>query len=1065
MGRFPSGDWGVVAPEGSCGAVERCRGARRRWPTVVGSVLRESSARRDIRRGVGPVGRDLIATLLAVAIRVCRDVLSGRDRVCCHDALPRRDKAGVTAPVLVTMRLSLLPGTPILGSLLRECSGLRACSSWQLTGQTLELRGKQGLDSGAESFVELSYLGRDAEVVEGRSLAWLRCSMCCVFLATLSRPSAWVEVGFRLASRACELRVPLLAASSGGLVAVVVTTRASGGFRFCVLSVPWTRSWVPVCSGTSVYGFPTLRCIWGLGWFCLWAFDPVEVGCICCCAACMASVVARRVRAVAAWVALDSLAVVFPVWRTIAGKSKRGAPGLFPVGLVEGVLALLAIPLLLGLLRHLSVVVVGLVLVGCGLWCIAWLPCVLVRFPRTICYCPVRSGDFSQNDALVVLVEVLLGPACVASIVLLAAVFSLMVCVVWVVHSGEGSSQDRLLLLLVEVLSRSALCSFRAIVVLLLWIEVCRLVGLHSGVVSRGVVSLAMCLAVALASLSRCSAGAGVACCALSDLHFFACGFWKVSGEESFLLARGVASAAGAPVLKALAGYPFPPSLLFFPFPSSLAMGWFPSSDWGVVVPVGSCGVVGRRLRRGFVVLPRQFARCLALEGLFCSEVVFVAWDPRSRKPVEGVLWAMSVLELAADRADSGAEGKMSHVVVLGVGLQLGQAMVLRVLCVLDGSVSPFRGGGACTTVLAWLCLAPMGVVGLALGRPVLLVVSPSVFSWFRGPVLGCQSIVALACVPRVAFAVCPTPLVSVGVVCVSRPLLVVVVSYFPATLAGEGLVISTGPCSRGSPPYFLQLGAHRHGSSVSDASRRRLWRRVLSAVVRASVVSSCSRAREDEQRREERGGQQAPAPQGPMILPPPPLVDYDVFMQGLVKAMQTRAQTQVALQAQLQAQAQAPAPVPQEYGHGGPSIMERFKRMAPPSFKGESQPLLAESWMRQVEKIFLAIRCAEEDKERANVWWASELRTRYEDGAIETIQELTHVLLQAAQGGGNRSGVGELHRNFWSLNPPKFSGSMDSDEAEHWMKETGRIFRVMQCATGDKLLLDTFQLEKDARS
>ncbi|MQL83628.1 hypothetical protein Taro_016133 [Colocasia esculenta] len=76
--------------------------------------------------------------------------------------------------------------------------------------------------------------------------------------------------------------------------------------------------------------------------------------------------------------------------------------------------------------------------------------------------------------------------------------------------------------------------------------------------------------------------------------------------------------------------------------------------------------------------------------------------------------------------------------------------------------------------------------------------------------------------------------------------------------------------------------------------------------------------------------------------LPPPPPVDYGVFMQGL---------------------AQAPSLVPQEHGHGGPSIMERFKRMAPPSFKGESQPLLVESWMREVEKIFRAIRCAEEDK------------------------------------------------------------------------------------------------------
>ncbi|MQM09689.1 hypothetical protein Taro_042565, partial [Colocasia esculenta] len=44
------------------------------------------------------------------------------------------------------------------------------------------------------------------------------------------------------------------------------------------------------------------------------------------------------------------------------------------------------------------------------------------------------------------------------------------------------------------------------------------------------------------------------------------------------------------------------------------------------------------------------------------------------------------------------------------------------------------------------------------------------------------------------------------------------------------------------------------------------------------------------------------PAPQGP-VLPPPPPVDYGVFMQGLVQAMQTQAHTQAALQAQLEAQ------------------------------------------------------------------------------------------------------------------------------------------------------------------
>ncbi|MQM23270.1 hypothetical protein Taro_056333, partial [Colocasia esculenta] len=103
-----------------------------------------------------------------------------------------------------------------------------------------------------------------------------------------------------------------------------------------------------------------------------------------------------------------------------------------------------------------------------------------------------------------------------------------------------------------------------------------------------------------------------------------------------------------------------------------------------------------------------------------------------------------------------------------------------------------------------------------------------------------------------------------------------------------------------------------------------------------ASRGRCSTQALEDEQRCEERGEQQVPAPQGPTVLPPPPPVDYGVFMQGLAQAL---------------------APIPQEHGHGGPSIMERFKRMALPSFKGESQPLLAESWMREVEKIFRAIR------------------------------------------------------------------------------------------------------------
>ncbi|MQL68604.1 hypothetical protein Taro_000877 [Colocasia esculenta] len=93
----------------------------------------------------------------------------------------------------------------------------------------------------------------------------------------------------------------------------------------------------------------------------------------------------------------------------------------------------------------------------------------------------------------------------------------------------------------------------------------------------------------------------------------------------------------------------------------------------------------------------------------------------------------------------------------------------------------------------------------------------------------------------------------------------------------------------------------------------------------RRGVPARDGEQRRDEPRREDQGEQQAPAPQGP-VLPPPPPVDYGVFMQGLVQAMQTQAHTQAALQAQLEAQAQ----------------------------------------------------------ERADVWWSSLLRTRFEDGAVE---------------------------------------------------------------------------------
>ncbi|MQL97334.1 hypothetical protein Taro_030025 [Colocasia esculenta] len=166
--------------------------------------------------------------------------------------------------------------------------------------------------------------------------------------------------------------------------------------------------------------------------------------------ACVASVVARRVRAVAAQLALDSLAVVFLVWRTLASQSRCLACCVAP--LVERCNTYLwLLSAWCWLVVSSSEVLLEFFSVGSGL------------FRAHFCCCGATSGfevccwlgwcvleGFSQNDALVVLVEVLPGPACVASTVLLATVFSLMVCVLW----SWG------LCILVKVLPRIALCRF-----------------------------------------------------------------------------------------------------------------------------------------------------------------------------------------------------------------------------------------------------------------------------------------------------------------------------------------------------------------------------------------------------------------------------------------------------------------------------------------------------------------------------------------------------------------------------------------------------------------------------
>ncbi|MQM23417.1 hypothetical protein Taro_056481, partial [Colocasia esculenta] len=62
------------------------------------------------------------------------------------------------------------------------------------------------------------------------------------------------------------------------------------------------------------------------------------------------------------------------------------------------------------------------------------------------------------------------------------------------------------------------------------------------------------------------------------------------------------------------------------------------------------------------------------------------------------------------------------------------------------------------------------------------------------------------------------------------------------------------------------------------------MMRRDMGSRGRRGAPARDGEQRRDEPRREDQGEQQAPVPQGP-VLPPPPPVDYGVFMQGLERA------------------------------------------------------------------------------------------------------------------------------------------------------------------------------------
>ncbi|MQM06133.1 hypothetical protein Taro_038953 [Colocasia esculenta] len=462
---------------------------------------RDHGMHRDTRRGVCPVGRDLIVMRWPVAIRItfathfpiaigfsvatCCPIARGLLSRCPSPSRWYRDSLGGHDSACVCLGCSMVP------------VGVSACAPGLACPQDLQV-------GNATASVSAWFL-----------LCLPRLFARCLALEDLSRSevvsTAWdphpreplkERSGLRacsrarLASRGHGRRVPLLAASGGGLVVVVVTTfphdtskydspilrhqsmvaparvasrprgvsgavlfvgpRPCGGignpywalFARLTPLLPSARgsssrelgvgrvaeAAVASCVVSSIKSECCELLYLSVRFPCKFRVRAV-VGCSCCCVACVVSVVARCVRVVVARLAVDSLAVVFLVWRTIAGKSRRG-----DLGRLRCIWVRLA--LLLELSRC-SVCHVASLVERCDtcLWLLSALCWLVVssgevEVHRLVALC---SSEVSQNPfvvlngALVVLVEVLSGPACIASAVLLAVVFSLKLsCAIWI---------------------------------------------------------------------------------------------------------------------------------------------------------------------------------------------------------------------------------------------------------------------------------------------------------------------------------------------------------------------------------------------------------------------------------------------------------------------------------------------------------------------------------------------------------------------------------------------------------------------------------------------------------
>ncbi|MQL69558.1 hypothetical protein Taro_001830 [Colocasia esculenta] len=188
------------------------------------------------------------------------------------------------------------------------------------------------------------------------AIAWPSCDVACILVVFCGGSISLFRGGGGRSQAAYTVVVAWPCLASVGVVGLALVARASGGFR----SV-FSRFRSPVlCLGGCAKGYFCLvpNSVGFCEFLLLWSvrdcseskccellylsemrvvlckfsgFVGCDVnfreGCSYCYVPCVASVVVRCVRAVVARLAVELLAVVFLVWRTVVGKSRRGALG------------------------------------------------------------------------------------------------------------------------------------------------------------------------------------------------------------------------------------------------------------------------------------------------------------------------------------------------------------------------------------------------------------------------------------------------------------------------------------------------------------------------------------------------------------------------------------------------------------------------------------------------------------------------------------------------------------------------------------------------------------------